>query len=252
MVDRPWENDELQEFFSSSILNGTWIKLCSDIKYQGHEKSNAEFSNNKYYIAIRKTAIVDDLSTTPCSFRWAQHLLLFCFYLIFAWLVAGYFSWSSLSLLIHIPTFVLKCIWLDFRACVGCDKTTTVRTAAFPIHYELIECSRTIWAGRRATREFSFQLLKPEAPQSALNANCAPSQRAYLRLTVGRKRTEAPLAFVHCNSRDVYFFLETTIGEDRVERNFPCSEPCRALRRSATWPAILGKVFDAVNITIKI
>jgi hypothetical protein len=58
----------------------------------------------------------------------------------------------------------LKCIWLDFSACVGCDKTTKVRTAAFPIHYELIECSRTIWAGRRATREFSFQLLKPEAP----------------------------------------------------------------------------------------
>lgn len=79
LVDRPWENDELQEFFSSSILNGTWIKLCSDIKYQGHEKSNDELLNNKYYIAIRKTAIVDDLSTTPVS---DGHSIYCCFVLL--------------------------------------------------------------------------------------------------------------------------------------------------------------------------
>lgn len=80
----------------------------------------------------------------------------------------------------------------------------------------LIECSRTIRTGRRATREFSFQLLKPEAPHWTRTAHptIAPTFGSVVE-------ENGPLSITILV---MWVLLETTIGEDREEGNLPYSK----------------------------
>lgn len=111
-------------------------------------------------LSIRKTAIVDDLSTMPVSDGHSIYCC-FAFYLIFAWLVAGYSSWSSLSL--SFSLFISQLLYWNVFGSISAPVLVAIK---------LLQCGRRHFQSITSWLNARERYGQADGPLESFRSNC--------------------------------------------------------------------------------